>query len=104
MFKVFLREKFQHDDEEEDLAKLGMNLESELASANVVYQSINIKEDDIPYIQILCNDPKEIIRLRQLLLNQRYVLCFEQGSKRFFSKWAKKSEKEEFKMKMKALK
>lgn len=103
VFKVFFREKYQ-DGEDDDLAKMGMNLESELASGQVVYQSISIKDDDIPYIQILCNDPAEMQRLKQVLLSQRFVLCFEQGSKRYFSKWANKAEKEDFKLKMKALK
>ena len=42
--------------------------------------------------------------MKHLLLKLRFVLCFEQDKKRFFSKWAKPEEKAVFKLKQKALK
>ena len=43
------------------------------------------------------NDKEEQEHLKHILLAEKYVLCYEQGNKRFFSKYATEQEKETFK-------
>jgi len=102
VFRVYLRDRFMRDPTN-DLTSNAMTIEQELYHAEINYQSIAIKEDTIPYIQILCNDEEEREHMKHILLKAKYVLCFEQDKKRYFTKWAKPEEKEEFKLKQKNL-
>ena len=52
-------------------------------------------------MQILCNDPEEREHIKHLLLKSNIVLAFENDHKRYFSKFTKEDEKENFKLLMK---
>jgi len=57
VFRVYFRDKYiKYDD---DLASHGISIEMDLYTHEINYESITIKEDEIPYLQILCNDPEE---------------------------------------------
>lgn len=80
VYKVYFRDEFvKPDSVDEDIETAAMNLESALYTAKVEYQQLSVKNDDIPYIQMLCNDKAEQKKLQQILLKQKFVLCFEQG-------------------------
>lgn len=92
VYKVYFREKYIKR-RDEDLPKVSMNLETDLYKAEVTIQSISIKDEMIPYIQILCNDKKDKAKLEKFLLDTQYILCFENNKQRHFSKWARTDEK-----------
>ena len=45
---------------------------------------------------IMCNDIEEREHIKHILLKIRFILCFEQESKRYWAKWAENDEKEDF--------
>ena len=108
ILRVYLRERYAKRKDEETLTildKNAMDIQYELYAHEIHYQNIAVKDDGtIPYIQILCADDEERDQIKDILLRNRHILCFEIGTKRYFAKYAQEDEKSSFKHKIKRAK
>jgi hypothetical protein len=97
ILRVYIRDRYTKRGQEEThslLDKNAMDIQYELYANEIHYQNIAVKDDGtIPYIQILCADDEERDHIKDILLRNRHILCFEIGTKRYFAKYAQEDEK-----------
>lgn len=68
-------------------------MQNELNNNEIDYQAIEIAENHNETIQILCNDPEEREHIIHILLKDQFILCIENGGKRYYSKFVDDDEK-----------
>jgi hypothetical protein len=56
-----------------------------------------VKDDDVPYLQVLVRDADEQENLKHILMKLPFILCFDQFEKRYYGQYASQDEKTEFK-------
>ena len=87
IFRVYIRDRYKKNGVS-DLNAHALAIETDLHSTEIHYQSVRVKQTTMPYIQVLCDHEEERENVKHLLLKSRHVLCFENGTNRFFSKYA----------------
>ena len=70
-----------------------MNIEMEMYHSEIDYQDLSIKEADL-CMSMICNDSEERQHIFNMLMNSKYILCFEAEGKRWWGRFADYDDKE----------